>query len=279
MSRNIKRIKNVMIIMSLILMISSCTTVRSLYKAPLKEQGATYLIDKLKDSELEYDFFNAKFNLNFTKNKKKTSFKGQVRIKKDSMIWVSFSPLLGIEMARMLITTDSVKFINRMNKTYFKGDYKHLNEFLDTNLDFDILQALIMGNDLRHYENGKFRASIDKHQYKLSTAARHKLKKFVKSQDESPQVYIQNIWLDPETFKISQVSLKEIKKEHKKLQANYEEFLEINEQLFPKNVYFDLQAESKILIKLAYSKITVNNALNFPFRVPKKYKPVVRLDK
>lgn len=279
MSKNFRLINSVLIIISLVLVISSCSTARSIYRAPLKEEGAAYLFDQLKDSELEYEFFNAKFNLNFTKDKKKTSFKGQVRIKKDSMIWVSFSPLLGIEMARMLITVDSVKFINRMNKTYFKGDYQYLNEFLDTNLDFDILQALIMGNDLQHYENGKFRASIDKHQYKLSTAARRKLKKFVRSQDESPKVYIQNIWLDPESFKISQVSLKEIKKEHKKLQANYEDFLELNEQLFPKKVYFDVQAESKILIKLAYSKITINKSLNFPFRVSKKYKSVVRLDK
>lgn len=279
MSSNSRQIKSIVIIMGLLIVISSCKTVRSIYKAPLKEQGASYLFNQLKENELSYDYFNAKFNLNFTKNKKKTSFKGQIRIQKDSMIWVSFSPLLGIEVARMLITTDSVKFINRMNKTFFKGDYKYLNDYLDTNLDFDILQALIMGNDLRHYENGKFRASIDKHQYKLSTAARHKLKKFVKSQSESPQVYIQNIWLDPETFKISQVSLKEIKKEHKKLQANYEGFLEVNEQLFPKNVYFDLHSESRIEVKLAYSKITVNKALNFPFRVPKRYKSVVRLDK
>lgn len=279
MSKTAGIFKNLLIIGSLILVISSCKTVRSVYRAPLKEQGANYLFDQLKNSELQYDFFNAKFNLNFTKNKKKTSFKGQIRIQKDSLIWVSFSPLLGIEVARMLITTDSVKFINRMNKTYFKGDYKFLNEFLDTNVDFDILQALIMGNDLRHYENGKFRASIDKHQYKLSTAARQKLKRFVKSQEESPQIYIQNIWLDPDNFKISQVTLKEIKKEHKKLQANYEEFQELNAQLFPKNVYFNLQAESRIEVKLAYSKITVNNALNFPFRVPKKYKSVVPIDK
>lgn len=269
--------KNIILIVLIVAGFASCKTVRRIYKAPLKEEGANYLFDQLKDSELQYDYFNAKFNLNFTKDKKKTSFKGQVRIKKDSLIWVSFSPLLGIEMARMLITTDSVKFINRMNKTFFRGDYEYLNDFLDTNLDFDLLQALIMGNDLRHYENGKFRASIDKHQYKLSTAARHKLKRFVKSQEEQPNVYIQNIWLDPESFKISQVSLKEIKKQHKKLQANYEEFMEIDAQLFPKNVYFDLQAEHKILVKLSYSKITVNDALNFPFRVPKKYKSLVHL--
>lgn len=270
--------KYLFLFLCMIVIISSCKTVRSIYKAPLKEQGASYLFDELKNSELKYDYFNAKFNLNFQKNKKKTSFKGQVRIQKDSMIWVSFSPLLGIEVARLLITNDSVKFINRMNKTYFRGDYQYLNEFLDTNLDFDILQALIMGNDLRHYENGKFRASIDKHEYKLSTAARHKLKKFVRSQESAPKVYIQNIWLDPENFKISQVTLKEIKKEHKKLQANYEEFLEISEQLFPKNVYFDVQAESRIKVKVGYSKIDVNKALNFPFRVPKKYKSVVSLN-
>jgi len=257
---------------------AGCGSTRKIIKEPLKEEGIDYLFNKLKENELKFDQFNAKFNLEYVHNKKKTEFKGQVRIKKDSMIWVSFSPALGIEAARMLITYDSVKFINRMNKTYFEGDYNYLNDFLDTNIDFDVLQALILGNDLSHYEDGKFRASIENKTYKLATASRSKLKRYIRSHEIEPIVFIQSIWLSPENFKISQLSLKEIKKENKKLQANYSKFMELDKQLFPRVVDFDLQAESKIEVHLVFSKITINEELNYPFNVTGKFTLITKFE-
>ena len=58
---------------------------------------------------------------------------------------------------------------------------------------------------------------------------------------------------------------------------NYTEFIKINSQLFPKNINFNLQAEKKIDVKIDYSKIDVDKEVNFPFKVPKKYKSVSRL--
>jgi len=271
------KLKNLFLIIVVISCFSSCRTIRKVYKAPLKEEGADYLFKKLSENELQFEYINAKFNLHLQEDKKKTSFKGQIRIQKDSMIWVSFSPILGIEVARMLITNDSVKFINRMNKTFFEGDYEYLNEFFDTNLDFNVLQGLIIGNDFNHYEIIKFRAFIDNMQYRLSTADRNKLKKHIRKREIKPNVFIQNIWLDPENFKITQISLKELGKENKKLQMNYNEFIKINSQLFPKNINFNLQADKKIDVSIDYSKIDVDEEVNFPFKVPNKYKSISRL--
>lgn len=279
MNKNINSglIKIIMMLV-VVLLLAACKTTRKIIKEPLKEEGIGYLFDKLKSNELQFNYFNAKFNLDYINNKKKTTFKGQIRIKKDSLIWISFSPALGIEAARMLISNDSVKFINRLNKTFFVGDYQYLNDFLDTNIDYDILQAIIIGNDLSHYENGKFRATIDNRLYKLSTAARSKLKKYIRKNELEPKVFFQHIWLNPDNFKISQLSLKEIKRENKKLQANYSKFVAIESQLVPKNVNFDLQAESKIKVSIVYSKIAIDKKLNFPFSVSKKYQQITRLD-
>lgn len=267
-----------LLIIILMIMFAGCRSTRKIIKAPLKVEGIDYLFEQLKSNELTYNTISAKFNLEYKVNKKKTDFKGQIRIKKDSLIWISFSVDLGIEVARMLITNDSVKFINRINKTYFVGDYEYLNEFLETNIDYDVLQALIIGNDLTHYEDGKFRAHIDNLQYKLSTASRSKLRKYVKKNETDPVVFIQNIWLSPDNFKITQLSLKEIKKQNKKLQANYSKFAAVDSQLFPKEVDFALQADKKTDIRIKYSKITINKVLNFPFSVSKKYKLISKLE-
>src|SRR5208283_696073 len=111
----------------------------------------------------------AKFSADYKNKGQKNSFNGQIRIRKDSVIWVSFSPALGIEVFRMMLTQDSVKFINRMNNTYFAGDYNYVNQYLNTNIDYDILQSFLTGNDLSFYENEKFRAGVENGIYKLAT--------------------------------------------------------------------------------------------------------------
>ncbi len=249
----------------------SCKTTRNTITSPLKEYGADYLFTKLKENELKFEWFSAKFNLDLEIDKKKTSVTGQVRMKKDSVIWITLSPALGIEMARLLITTDSVKFINRINKTFFTGDYAKVNALLDANIDYDIFQTLLLGNDLTYYEDGKFRASYDSKEYHLVTAGRQKLRKYVKTREDEERIYIQNIFLDPETFKITQMKIKEVKKENKKLDATYSDFNLILEQLFPHHIVYDLLADKPIRVDLDYTKIGIDEPQEFPFKISDKY--------
>jgi hypothetical protein len=252
----------------------SCSTQKKTIKAPLKEEGADYLLGKLKENELKYDWFTAKFSANYQNKGETNSFDGQLRICRDSVIWLSFSPLLGIEVFRIIITVDSVKFINRINNTYFIGDYDYVNKFLNTNIDFDILQSFLIGNDLSFYEDGKFRASLDGNQYKLSTAERGKLKKFVRNSQEPLTILIQNIWIDPETFKITRADVKEIRKPNIKLEANYSGFEKVDGQLFPKHVSFDISADKNIQCSIVFSRINITTPQPFPFKIPLNYRQV-----
>ncbi len=216
----------------------------------------------------------AKFSAEYKNKKKTTSFNGQIRIRKDSVIWLSLTPGLGIEAMRLIITQDSVKLINKINNTYFIGDYESVNRFLNTNIDFEILQAYLLGNDLDFYEDGKFRASIDKDCYKLSTAARIKLKKYVRNNQESVRAFIQNIWLDTETFKIREADVKEISNDKIKLEANYGDFENIGGQLFPRALDVTIWANNTIKVRASFSKINVDVPLQFPFKIPSGYTQV-----
>ena len=249
----------------------SCKSSRHVIKEPIKEYGADFLFEKLKENEFKFDWISAKFKLDIVIDNKKNSLTGQLRMRKDSVLWVSFSPALGIEMARLLITCDSVKFINRINKTYFLGDYKFVNDFLDSNVDFDVLQSILLGNDLTYYEDGKFRASYDSKEYHLVTSGRRKLKKYMKTRQDEERLFIQNIFLNTETFKITQMKIKEIKKENKKLSATYSEFMPVAEQLFPHHITYDLIAETPVKVDLDYSKISTDKSLLFPFKISSKY--------
>lgn len=243
-------------------------------KAPLKEEGPEFLYSRLKDNELRFDWLSAKFDASYKHKKNSNDFKGQVRVRKDSLIWVSITPALGIELFRMVITTDSVKYVNRFNKEYFAGDYALVSRFLQIHIDFDILQALILGNDFQFYETNSFRASIDNMDYKLSTTGRRKIRKEAEDASNDPIVLLQNIWLDPASFKIKKVDVKEYLKDNRKLSATYNDFLALDTQLLPSALEFDIQAEDMINIKINYSKAALNEPMTFPFSIPENYKRI-----
>lgn len=262
---------SVYLLVALSVFFSSCSASRKAIKAPIKEEGADYLFGKLKEKELRFDWFTAKFSAEYENKENSNSFNGQIRIRKDSLIWISLTPMLGIEAVRLMISQDSVKMMNRFNNTYFIGNYDYVNQFLNTNIDYDLLQAVLLGNDLQFYENGKFRATIDKDEYKLSTTERQKLKKFVRNSNENLKIFIQQIWLDSQTFKITHAEVKETRRENIKLESNYGSFEEFEGQLFPKEMKYTIWAENTIRVKASFSRIQINNPQQFPFKIPASY--------
>jgi hypothetical protein len=261
-------------------LLAGCTSSRHIIKAPLKEQGADYLFSQLKKSEIHFSDLAAKFSAEYTNDNKTTTFSGQIRIKHDSIIWISISPLLGIEMLRVVLTNDSVKYINRISSTFFLRDFNYMNRLLNKALDFDMVQAFLLGNDFSFYENGKFKAGIENRLFKLSTAERHKLKKYLRHNETIDNIPIQHIWLDPDNFKITQVVIKEIEKDSRKFESNYSEFEEINSQLFPTKLSFDIETgESNVSIKVNYSKIVIDQHQKFPFRIPENYQSIQEIAK
>lgn len=264
----------ILVFLASLFILESCSPARKVMKAPIKEEGADFLFAKLKEHQLKFNWFSAKFSAEYSNKGKENTFSGQIRIRKDSLIWISLTPMLGIEAVRLMISQDSVKMINRLNDTYFLGDYEYVNRFLNTNIDFDLLQAFLLGNDLEFYEDGKFRASVDGGEYKLSTSERRKLKKFVRNSQENLKIFIENIWLDPVSFKITRTDVKEIRRDNIKLESTYGNFQPLEGQFFPTKMNYTIWADNTIRVKADFSKMTVNVPLQFPFKIPGSYLPV-----
>jgi len=253
-----------------LLLVSSCQTHRSIIKKPIKDEGADYLFSKLKERELQFNTLSARFSADYKNGSQKYSFSGQIRVQKDTLIWLSLS-VMGLEGMRLMISQDSIMYINRLNDTYLIGDWYDLNKFLNTNIDYNILQSFLIGNDISFYEDGKFRASIDKNEYKLTVSTRQKQKKYIRRKDEENNVFIQNIWLDPNTFKITRADVKEVRNTNIKLDATYSSFETIGTQLFPREMIYLITADNRILVDVTFSRINIDELLKFPFTIPSKF--------
>jgi hypothetical protein len=269
-----KYFAGIILVLAAGLLLSSCKSTRPMIKAPLKEEGPDYLYSKLRQSELDFEWLSLKFDASYTEKKNSTDFKGQIRMKKDSLIWITVTPALGIEMFRMVITTDSVKYFNRLKKDYFVGDYELVSRFLQIHVDFDMLQSILLGNDFQFYETNKFRASIDNFDYKLSTTDRRKIRKTAEDASNDPIVLLQDIWLDPGSYKIKRIDLKEYMKDNRKLEAYYGDFLALDYQIYPATVNFNIIADNILKIRINYSKVTMNEPMSFPFSIPDNYERI-----
>jgi hypothetical protein len=252
--------------------LSACSGSRKAVRAPLKEQGAEYLMHKLKEHELNFQSFSAKFNATYEADQKKTSVSGNLRILNDSIIWISVTPALGIEAIRFMLTPDSIKFINRLNSTFVLRDFAFINQLLNKTLDYDMAQAFLLGNDFSLYDSNSFRASIENQQYKLNTENRRKIRRYVRRSEDDISIPIQCIWLDPENFKISKVLLKEAERDSRKFLATYSDFVDVDGMLIPSRLEFNVETDEKrIRININYSKMQVNKDQTYQFRIPESY--------
>ena len=152
-------------------------------KVKVNHRSTKFLVKKLIEKEFKFNTLSGKAAVTYD-SEKKTSFKTHLRIKKDSAIWMSITPILGIEMARVLITKDSVKIISRVDKEYFIGDFEYINKLFNVDLDYQMLEALLTGNSLDFEQNDKIRSSIDrkKNKYYISTEKKRKVRKEIKKE-------------------------------------------------------------------------------------------------
>lgn len=253
------------------LIFSSCSSTKKIEKQTTQLKAVDSVFLAMKDHEFKYDWFQGKFGASYKSEDKKQNFSGQFRIRKDSVIWISIYAVMNIEVFRIIIRQDSVFMLNRLKKTYYSRNIEFLNEQLGTDVDFDILQSLLIGSDFDYYENNKFTLSTNDKQYKLSTISRQKLKLYVNTQEDMEKVLVQNMWVSRSNFKIQQQSVRQVKNPNKKVVARYQDFREVGTQEFPYHTIFKLIGEKIINLDVEYKSIIIDKPLTFPFKISKKY--------
>jgi hypothetical protein len=242
-------------------------------KLKIKSRSSKFLVQKLRENEFQFNTISAKSKTAIIDSSgKKTSFKTNIRIKKDSAIWLSITPLLGIEMARVLITQDSVKFLNRASKEYFLGDFRYLNKLFGTEIDYQMMEALLIGNSLDFEEKSKVHSRVDRKKglYFLSTEKKRKVKKELKKEKAKIKKQAQVLWLNPRTFKITELLLSSPATK-RSLSGEFSDYREIEEQLIPYKLHFVLKSYTTSIIDVNYSKFSIGKSLSFPFKISAKY--------
>jgi len=102
--------------------------------------------ENLQIKQLDFEYFSAKSKIKYHDLDNNFKATANIRIKKDSVIWLSLTATLGIEALRVMITQDSIAIIDRVKKEYMRYDFEELNKKLNFEFDFQTIQAMILGN-------------------------------------------------------------------------------------------------------------------------------------
>ena len=99
----------------------------------------------VKTTNTNFQYLNGRGKVHFKKGATDQSANFNLRVRRDSAIWLSGS-LLGIEGVRALLTPDSVRVVNRLQKSYFAGDYVYLSQLLGVPVSYGQVQAILLGD-------------------------------------------------------------------------------------------------------------------------------------
>ena len=233
------------------------------------DKSAPDLQQLIYDNSFKVNSFSAKASVKTNIGDQSNSFNINLRIKTDSVIWISVSPLLGIEVARVMITRDSVKFMDRLNNKYSNSDFRFFNDLLNVNIDFEIIQGILTGN-LFSYKKNKFNSVyIEDKYYILSTLSKRKLKRSLEDIDPNKPI-VQDMWVSYQNYRITRLSVED-QRLQKSLLTDYSDHRQTEGGLFPFFSKTVVKAEKQVNIEIEYNKVTINSDPEFPFNIPSGY--------
>ncbi len=241
-------------------MLASCKSTKTIGTSSVKKLSADKIIANHYSRSFDFETLNARLKIKYDDGKRSVSPLVSLRMEKDKTIWVSVK-MLGITLAKALITPTRVSYYEKINSTYFDGDFTLLSEWLGTALDFEKVQQLLLGQSLFDLREDSYKASILETGYELQPK-------------KELELFERLFLIQPVSFKMAVQQLTQ-PKENRDFTIQYKSYQSVGNQDFPKEIYIEaLQGEDKTTIDIEYKTVDYNAKVSFPFTIPSGNKQV-----
>lgn len=257
-----KNILNSVFLLGAVIFVSACKPKKEIIVAPptktetKTDNSKAETLTLLNSKQLKFNTLSLKAKATLDIGGDANDVTMNFKMKDKETIWVSITALGGMaEVARALITPDSIKIMNRMKSEYLKKPFSYVYNFTNKQVNFNTLQAILTGNAMGEFltqqsdlkqESGVWVVSGSKAEldYKL---------------------------LFNTLFKVAETNLNDAKN-GQALKVTYADYQKLNESLFPSSLQIKtLSKAKKINIDLQFVKIDGNVPVDFPFNVPKRF--------
>jgi hypothetical protein len=213
---------------------------------------------KLLSNEIEFETFSAKINTDYQgADGKKYDVNVFVRMKKDSIIWISVNGALGIEGMRVLIDKDSVRILNKLDKEYQVRSLGFLQEVASLPLNLHIMQQLIIGNPVFLDSNV---VSYSTEGNNITLLSEGQWFRHLISMNNNDHLVLHSKLDDVDVLRSRTCFL---------IYSDYETGKGVK---FSTNRNISVTDKTHLEVKLNFKQYDFNETLSYPFSVPKNYK-------
>ncbi len=214
------------------------------------------IIKNLNSNQINFETFSAKVKVDFEGKDASGQGTANIRMLKDSVIWVSLTGPLGIEGFRLLVNRDSVKLLNKLEKKVSYRSISYLQELTEVPLDFFGLQDMIIGNPVF-----------------IDTA----IASYKGTENEllilmAGKIFKNLITLTKNDFKIVHSKLDDVNAaRNRTCDITYGGYENANNITFSTARKITVAEKSKLNVELVFKQYQFNQPVTFPFSIPKNY--------
>ena len=180
-----------------------------------------------------------------------------VRMERDKAIWVSVTALLGVEVARVLITPDSIQVINKLQGEYIAKPFAYVQRYTNKGITFSMLQDLLLANvssSLLRTETVQVASAEDE---------------FLVVGIKDALSYRYRINKENRPFALSLQSVGV----NQNMEAYYSNFNKTAGYNFPQRITLNMSGDDFTLkSQMDFNKVEFNEKVELPFTIPSRYK-------
>ena len=220
---------------------------------------ATEIIKNHYNNKNDFKTLYIKSSARYEDPKNSNNVTAEIRIQHNEKILISIR-FLGITMAKALITPSEVKYYEKLNGTYFEGNYELLSQFLGTELDYNKVENLLIGEAIDDLNKENFTAMIVDKLYKLNNVNTKEIDK--------------TFYFEADNFLVKKEEIIQASK-NRKVTIEYPNYQKIGSYFLPTEIQINAnQDKGKTSISINYNSIYLNDELSFPYSVPDSYERI-----
>ncbi|MEN0005763.1 MAG: DUF4292 domain-containing protein [Bacteroidota bacterium] len=240
------------------LFFQGCKTSKKATTALEKEESAAYLLEKLAANQVDADWFSAKAKVRYEDSQQSVSASSTIKFKRDSVLWMNVKKF-GLEIARMLITKDSIFVINRFERSYIATDLQWVQNQYNLPANLSILQSVLLGNPI-FFTRDSWTTAIENNAYSIKS-----------SDSKHENAY----WMAPESFLLTEMELRD-KWEGRSVKLGFEGYEAVDQTQnfsYIRQLQLKSNTTGDVKVDLEFSKVEINVPKSIRFEIPKRYTP------
>ncbi|MFM7023645.1 MAG: DUF4292 domain-containing protein [Flavobacteriales bacterium] len=255
-------------------LIVACSSAKKQKTTGYQAKKEDSLIAVAKKNNLQFDWLKGRFDADADLGSDAVSFNASFRMKKDSVIWISISKL-GFNLVKIVLTKDTVVFLDKIQGRYYNGDYSFFKDSLKADINFDLFQSILIGNFYPMFMESQYSASTEGNNHIFSSPKKSALGNIL----ETGEFYkgtenINTVYLSKDTSHVERMYYQD------PVQRYIMDILYLGRQEgnfpFPKKTLIAMKSASATQkIDINFSKIEIGSVpLDVKISIPKEYVPI-----